>query len=123
MEEACDAAAERVGPRKPRKFAYWWQDSAAILRRECIKARRVWQRSKRKQRSRTRINEIGLVYKSKRKELRNEINRLKSLAWQELLDSIDEDPCGLPYKIVLKKLKAPSFGITELLERDLLDQL
>ncbi|XP_070162499.1 uncharacterized protein [Polyergus mexicanus] len=73
MEEACDAAASRIGPRKPRHYAYWWQDP--------------------------------------------------SLAWQELLDSIDRDPWGLPYKIVLKKLKVASPGMTEILDPDTLGKL
>lgn len=59
----------------------------------------------------------------KRKELRKEINRLKSAAWQELIDTIDRDPWGLPYKIVLKKLKTASLRLTEKLEEDLLDEL
>lgn len=35
---------------------------------------------------------IGANYKELRKDLRIEINRLKSAAWQELLDTIDGDP-------------------------------
>ncbi|CAL1682470.1 unnamed protein product [Lasius platythorax] len=50
MVEACDAAAPRIGPKKPRRRAYWWQDSVALIRRECIRARRLWQREKGKNR-------------------------------------------------------------------------
>ncbi|KMQ88532.1 reverse transcriptase [Lasius niger] len=51
MEEACDAAAPRIGPCKPRRKAYWWQESVANLRISCIRARRLWQRAKRRIRS------------------------------------------------------------------------
>lgn len=70
MMEACDAAADRIGPRKPKKLVYWWQESAAILRRECIKSRRLWQRAKKKQFPTEKIDELGLSYKNKRRELR-----------------------------------------------------
>lgn len=51
LAEACDLAANRIGPRKPRRTAYWWQDSAALIRRDCLKARRSWQKAKRKRKS------------------------------------------------------------------------
>lgn len=59
----------------------------------------------------------------KRKDLRIEINRLKSAAWQKLINSIDSDPWGLPYKLVLKKLRTASPGLTELLESVTLSKL
>ncbi|XP_070162497.1 uncharacterized protein [Polyergus mexicanus] len=125
MEEACDVAASRIGPRKPRRQAYWWQDSAAILRQRCIHARRLWQRAKkRKNRPQEVIDELGADFKRKRKDLRIEINRLKSAAWQELIDSINGDPWGLPYRIVLRKLRSATPGMTELLDSEkLLDSL
>lgn len=69
------------------------------------------------------IAELGMCYKRLRKDLRTEINRLKSVAWQELLSSVDEDPWGLPYKLVLKKLKPASLGLTEVLEPGILSEL
>lgn len=123
MEEACDAAADRIGPRRPRRHAYWWQDSVAAIRHQCIRARRQWQRAKKRKWPHMNIDELGKEYKLRRKELRKEINRLKSLAWQELIDSIDKGPWGLPYRIVLKKLRAASPGITELLELETLAKL
>lgn len=41
MEEACDATSLRVGPKKPRQKAYWWQDSVDHLRTDCLHARRL----------------------------------------------------------------------------------
>lgn len=118
MEEACDAAAPRVGPRRPRRSAYWWSESVAILRTACIRARRTWQRAKRRQRSLAVITELGVSYKTARKNLRLEINRLKAKVWQELLDSVDKDPWGLPYRLVLGKLRSAAPGLSELLDPD-----
>ncbi|KMQ85315.1 reverse transcriptase [Lasius niger] len=127
MEEACDAAAPRIGPRRPRRSAYWWSESVAILRTTCIHARRAWQRAKRRHRPSAAIIELGITYKTARKNLRLEINRLKAKAWQELLESVDKDPWGLPYKLVLGKLRPAAPGLSELLDPDdltgLLDSL
>lgn len=121
--EASDVAAPRIGPKKPRRCAYWWQNSVAALRFQCIRARRSWQRAKKKNRSREVVEELGTAYKLRRKELRVEINRLKSNSWQELLDSINEDSWGLTYKLVLGKLRLLSPGLTELLDPDTLSTL
>lgn len=96
LEEACDIASKRIGPRKPKRTAYWWSDSAAVIRKECFKARRSWQAGKKKKINQAEISRLGEEYKKKRKELRNEINRLKSIAWEELIGTIEEDPWGLP---------------------------
>ncbi|KMQ87838.1 gag-pol polyprotein [Lasius niger] len=123
MEEACDASAPRIGPRRPRRKAYWWQESVANLRILCIRARRLWQRAKRRMRSSVVISDLGKKYKTARKDLRLEINRLKAKAWQELIESIDKDPWGLPYKLVLGKLRPAAPGLSELLEHDVLSNL
>ncbi|KMQ92970.1 reverse transcriptase [Lasius niger] len=123
MEEACDAAALRIGPRKPRKKAYWWQESVANLRLLCIRARRLWQRAKRRMRSLVIVNDLGDKYKTARKNLRLEINRLKAKAWQELIETIDRDPWGLPYKLVLGKLRPATPGLSEQLDHDVLSRL
>ncbi|KMQ88396.1 reverse transcriptase [Lasius niger] len=123
MQEACDVTA-RIGLKKTRRQAYWWQDSVATLQNECIHARRLWQRAKkRRRRQQEEIDELGAAYKLKRKDLRTEIARLKSLAWQELISSIDEDPWGLPYRLVLRKLKAATSSLTELLDPEVLSEL
>lgn len=116
LEEACVAASVRIGPCKPRRQAYWWQDSVADLRLQCLWARRAWQRAKRKKRMDTIVAELGIDYKQKRKNLRAEINRLKCLAWQELIDTIDQNPWGLPYRLVMRKLKPAAIGMTESLD-------
>lgn len=123
MEEACDEAAPRIGLRRPRRSAYWWSESVAILRTACLHARRCWQCAKRRSRSSATINELGRIYKIARKDLRLEINRPKTKAWQELIESIDKDPWDLPYKLVLGKLRTATPGLSELLKQDVLSNL
>jgi len=53
----------------------------------------------------------------------NEINNAKSLAWQELINTIEEDPWGLSYKLVLRKLKSATSTLTEILEPDIFSEL
>ncbi|XP_070162507.1 uncharacterized protein [Polyergus mexicanus] len=123
MEEACDASMKRIGPRRPRKEAYWWQESAAVLRRDCLRARRLLQKAKKRKRSQEVIVRLSRDYKIKRKKLRAEINRLKSIAWQELLNSLNEEPWGLSYKLVLGKLRLAALGLTEILDSESLETL
>jgi len=123
MEEACDAAAPRVGPKKPKRQAYWWNADVALLRNECVQARRTWQRARRRRRSEEQVQDARELYKSARKKLRTKINKAKSAAWQELLNTIDEDPWGLPYKLVLRKLKLAASALTEVLEPEILSEL
>ncbi|XP_070518841.1 uncharacterized protein [Cardiocondyla obscurior] len=103
MEEvtaACDASMRRVR-RSPRRSAYWWSEEIAELRREATRRRRVVARS-RDDPTRTRALE---AYKEARKELRSTIVKAKAEAWGELIQKLDEDPWGLAYKIVTKKLR------------------
>jgi len=58
-----------------------------------MKARRVWQRAKKKKNlPPERIEELGGKYKDERKNLRTEINKAKSSAWRELIGTINSDP-------------------------------
>lgn len=95
----------------------------AVLRRDCLQARRAWQRVKKKGRARKITDELGTTYKLRRRELRTEINKLKAEAWQELIGTIDKDPWGLPYRIFMRKLKTASPSMSELLEHDTLIEL
>lgn len=68
------------------------------------------------------MQELRYLYKSAKKDLRREINRAKAAAWQELVQSVEEDPWGLPYKLVLNKLRTNGPTLTETLDKDILDR-
>lgn len=54
------------------------------------------------------------AYKAKNKELVVEISNAKARCWSELLDTVDCDILGQPYKIVMKLSKKTytEFGIS-----------
>lgn len=120
--EACDSAAPRHRPRVPRKQTYWWNESIAEKRRECIEKRRLWTRSKRRQIERE-IRSCKRNYTEAKKQLRREIKIAKTKAWQELVEDVNRDPWGLPYLIVLKKLRKTSPGITETMDEGKINKL
>lgn len=51
-----------------------------------------------------REEEGRALYRLERRRLRREIKRAKALAWSELMASIEDDMCGLPYKLVMGRL-------------------
>jgi len=114
MSRACDCAMPRVTPH-PRRAAYWWSQEIAGLRRAAHAARRDLKRIRRGLRrgSTTRAEEEAAtgVMRDACRALRREIGISKSRAWQELLDSVNDDPWGRPYKMVMHKMKqwAPPF--------------
>ncbi|KAH8295235.1 hypothetical protein KR018_009020, partial [Drosophila ironensis] len=100
-EKTCDATMpRRKNSRKNRPPVYWWWDTLRNMRAESHSARR------RAQRARERDNHPQLIeqYKLARATLQKEIAKAKAGAFKELLTSIDEDPWGMAYKIVYKRI-------------------
>lgn len=42
-----------------------------------------------------------------RKALRSAIRKAHSESWNQLCQLVDEDPWGLPYKVVMRKVAGP----------------
>lgn len=127
MQNACDASAPRVGARRPpRETMYWWNNNIAELRHISIKARREWSRIK-KRGSPEMVAEKQAIYRSAKKNLGMKIKKAKTNAWNDLLNSINRDPWGLPYRLVLGRLRKSGPGMNESLNPDelcgLLDDL
>lgn len=126
MIRACDMSAPRAGKSKRRKNAHWWNASIANLRKNCIKAKRALTKFNRNNRRRSSLSFDDVIennrrilyssYKAARKELRDAIRNAKLNAWKDLLASIDSDPWGRPYLLVLGRLRRSSPGLTEILE-------
>lgn len=51
-----------------------------------------------------------VTYRAARKSLRGAIRASKQNKWRALCDEINEDPWGLGYKIVMKRLRMPVAG-------------
>jgi len=67
------------------------------------------------------ILKLEEVYRSRKRDLRIEVKRAKASAWDDLIRTIDQDPWGLPYRIVLKKLRRSTPSITEILNPEILN--
>lgn len=126
MQNACNASTPRTGKRTPRETMYWWSEEIADLRRVSIRARREWSRTKRRGPANI-TTEKQAAYRLAKKKLGSAIRGAKTKAWNDLLLSIDEDPWGLPYRLVLGRLRKSGLGMTETLDirtlYDLLDSL
>ncbi|EFN67121.1 hypothetical protein EAG_12104, partial [Camponotus floridanus] len=98
LVDACNVSMPRDKEIK-RHQACWWNNTIAELRIACRKARRRWQRCKRRRQkpAQEQLLEAEAAYRDARVTLRNEIKRAKDQAWSELIQSINNDPWGLPY--------------------------
>lgn len=123
MRDICDTGAPRASKVVKRTQVYWWNNEVAELRESAIKAKRQWKRHLRRRlhggdfdRINTRLQS---EYRRAKKKLRLSINKAKSQSWQDLIDSIEEDPWGLSYRIVLKRLRRSSPTMTETIGHDM----
>lgn len=114
MRSACNTSAPLVKAKNKRRQMYWWSREISDLRSSSIRARRLWQRSKRG----ADLEDILAKrrnYRSAKKALRSAIRKAKSTSWAELISSIEIDPWGLLYKLVMRKLRKSSPTLSETL--------
>ncbi|XP_072755734.1 uncharacterized protein [Anoplolepis gracilipes] len=64
---------------------------------------------------------IEIAYRLAKKRLRLAIAAAKSRAWEELVGMVEEDPWGLPYKLILGRLCSASCATAESLEPAVLE--
>lgn len=103
LVKACDASMPRRSPFKRRKAVHWWNENIAELRRATIAARRCYQRAGRRA---TQVDRAGAfeVYNQLRKDLRLAIRKSQEASWSALCREVENDPWGVPYKLVMKRL-------------------
>ncbi|KAE9542273.1 hypothetical protein AGLY_003400 [Aphis glycines] len=79
---------------------HWWSNEIAELRKAAIAARRRYQRW-------TQIT----VELARRSDLKRAIRKAQEESWKKLCLSVDNDPWGVPYRVVTKRLgrRAPAF--------------
>lgn len=98
LTHVCNAGMPKnKTPCKSRKPAYWWNEEIASLRTRCLRAKRV---ATRKKGDNVSMN----LYREARKDLKDAIKNSKRKSWDALCSEINNDPWGLPYRIVMKKL-------------------
>jgi len=111
MKSACNLAAPLVALKNKRRQTYWWSAEIAELRNIAVKARRIWC-------IKHCSNNVDVIrkkdaYAKAKKALRNAIKKAKNAAWTELINSIDSDPWGLPYKLVMGRLRRSSPALSD----------
>ncbi|KAL0277929.1 UNVERIFIED_CONTAM: hypothetical protein PYX00_005045 [Menopon gallinae] len=104
-----------------KRKTYWWTDEIANQRKEANKNRRILTRLRaRRERDVHREEEAERKWKQSRETLYRNIKAAKERAWMELVETMDGDPWGRPYKILMKKIRPAQRPITETLEENLL---
>ncbi|XP_072766612.1 uncharacterized protein [Anoplolepis gracilipes] len=102
MREVCDAAMPRARVLRPRHAVYWWTEEIAQLRRSSVQARRTLFRIPRRRNPEIREEALA-AYRAARCALSATIRKSRASCWDELLSSLNTDPWGRPYRIVLNK--------------------
>lgn len=94
------------------------------LRNDAKNKRRLWQHARRRRScSAEELDELANSYRVAKRVLRKEIGRAKMTAWQGLIDTIEADPWGMPYRLVLRKLQGGNDCLTASMEREVLEPL
>lgn len=103
IHQACRDAVPMKSRYCKRRPVYWWTEEIAALRRKCLHLRRIAQRAVRNRRD--PLSKIA-EHKAAKHELRRAIKLSKSRSWKRLTEDLNNDPWGLGYKVVLRKLHA-----------------
>jgi len=103
LSQACDAAMPKRSRPRGKKAVHWWSEEIANLRKAAIAARRSYQRAGRRADNGDRHATFA-AYNVARKALRVAIRSAQERSWNELCDSVDNDPWGVPYRLVTKRL-------------------
>ena len=118
VSAACDVSMPKVVQNNGRNPKYWWNDKIKEARNECTRA---WRRSVRSRGD----EELKRLHVEAKKSLRKEIRQSKKNSWKDLLKDIDNDPWGLAYRIVRKRLRVrqdiPELNDPEFVERIIRD--
>ncbi|XP_046621171.1 uncharacterized protein LOC124305634 [Neodiprion virginianus] len=121
MTQACDAAAPRARPKSCRRTTHWWNEDLTEQRRRCVAARRRLTRNRRA--ASGPHHDAEAEYRASKRRLRDGIKAAKAKAWEDLVGSVEADPWGLPYKLVLGRLRTATRGLTETLDSQTLGRL
>ncbi|XP_020299016.1 uncharacterized protein LOC109863206 [Pseudomyrmex gracilis] len=114
ITDACDISMSRVRKVAARKSTYWWSPEIARLRSECLARRRRYTRARTRRNVEPEALEVLHVSLRKMQQtLRSAIITAKKVAWKELISTVDDDPWGTPYRVVMSCLRAAGPPATE----------
>ncbi|XP_076764967.1 uncharacterized protein LOC143431873 [Xylocopa sonorina] len=125
LSSVCDTCMPRIKSIPQRRPVYWWTEGISKNRAECTLARRQYKREKGRKNSRSeeKIKQLCEKYKSKKNELKLGISEPKSRSWEQLRSTLQKDPWGRPYKIVMDKLRPWAPPITETMSNELPEEV
>ncbi|XP_063830255.1 uncharacterized protein LOC135079532 [Ostrinia nubilalis] len=121
LTQTCDAAMPRAQRTGNRRQVYWWSQEIADLRATSNAARRAYLRHRRRA-TRDPVEEerLRVAYKEAKRTLQVAIMEAKAAAHNEMLEELDGDPWGRPYRAARNKLRGQSAPVAETIEPDLL---
>lgn len=105
-----------------KRQAYWWTQEIGEVRKDCIRARRKLKRAK-SSKNATEITQILEDLRGARTRLSNLILCSKRKSWMALIRSIEVDPWGKPYKLVMEKFRTSATPVIETLKKDFLSSV
>ena len=117
-----DAAMPRTRSRR-KNAAYWWTPDLEKKRRDCVLTCRKVQHLKRKRTPNAEEKEQAYSRYRAAVNLQKAIKEAKNKAWEKLQQTIDRDPWGKPYKIVMEKLRPSAPPLTETMDSGLLERV
>lgn len=119
---ACDfSLPRRRAPKSGKPPVHWWNTEISNLRAECVRAKRkkvrmVARVARLRQRANadfdndratSELERTNSVFVEAKRRLKHAISRSKKACWGELIASVDQDPFGKPYRMVMRKLRGP----------------
>ncbi|KAH8336050.1 hypothetical protein KR067_005980, partial [Drosophila pandora] len=101
LDEVCRASMRtRTTYSRHHKPTPWWNSEIALLRKECLKARRALQ----SERGTDAQEQRRLEFKVAKKALKKAIRESKWEVFLKLCDEAEHDPWGQAFRIVTKKV-------------------
>lgn len=128
LRYASDCRTPRLRRSNGKKSAYWWSEEIQELRKRAILSRRKWRRAVKKNTRRDgefqdMVDRSQLSYRLTKKSLRSSIITAKARAWEEFVGLVDEESWGLPYKLVIGRLRPAARPMTETLDPEMVERL
>lgn len=121
MQQVCNVAMLRTKSR-PRLATYWWTDEIAVLRRLSVQAQRRLKRLRPRE-DPEGVEEVLAAHSAAKYALCQAIWKSRVKCWDELLRSLNTDPWGRPYKIVINKDRLWTPPVTKSLEPHVLNNV
>jgi len=120
VTSACGVTMRKLKFRNQKRGVYWWNEEVACVKKRCTAVRRLLTRRRRRGGDCAELEEL---YRRARRDLCTKIKKAKYSAWESLIQTLDEDPWGLPYKLVMDRLRRSGPTMLERLEPDVAERL